>query len=103
PFFTFFSLLTAQPVKISNTERELWLLGQPPLQRYLDFIEDMMVGGETADRRKLVDEWRVANDYYHELEEREARLPEQIECRGLDRSVADLAKALKAHPRYTGV
>ena len=51
---------------------ELWLLGQPPLRDYLDFVRDSVVGGDAMDPRALCDEWRVANDRYYELERSEA-------------------------------
>jgi hypothetical protein len=79
---------------------EIWLLGQPPLQRYLDFVGNMVVGGAAANRAALTDEWRIANDYYHELEEREAGIADQAECRDLDPSLAPLAEEVMADPRY---
>jgi len=66
----------------STSYEEVWLLGQPPLHTYLDFVKDMVIGGETLDPKALTDEWRVANDYYHELEEREAGIADEAYLRG---------------------
>lgn len=79
---------------------EVWLLGQPPLRDYLDFIREKVIGGATADFAALTDEWRTANDYYHELEESEAGIADQVECRNLDPALAPLAAQVMANPRY---
>lgn len=79
---------------------EICLLGQPPLRRYLNFMRDQVVGGENADRRALVDEWRRVNDYYGELEESEAGIADEIEVRDLDPALAPLVAEAMADPRY---
>src|SRR5215470_1530281 len=79
---------------------EVWLLGQPPLRTYLDFVKDTVIGGETLDPKALTDEWRVANDYYHELEEREAGIADEAECRDLDPTLAPLVAEIVASPYY---
>jgi hypothetical protein len=58
---------------------EIWLLGQPPLSRYLEFVMDDVVEGASADRAALTGEWSAANDYYQELERSEAGLANQVE------------------------
>jgi hypothetical protein len=82
------------------TQEEIWLLGQPPLWRYLDWVKDRAVDGDRLDRAALTDEWRKVNGYYRELEEREAGIANQAECRDLHPSLAALAAAVKANPRY---
>jgi hypothetical protein len=79
---------------------EICLLGQPPLRRYLNFMRDEVVGGESADRRALVDEWRRVNDYYGELEESEAGIADKIEVLDLDHVLAPLVAEAMADPRY---
>ena len=79
---------------------EIWLLGQPPLWRYLDFVRDRVVGRASAERAALADEWRQANDDYHELEESEAGIADQVECLDLDPALAPLAAEVMADPRY---
>jgi hypothetical protein len=86
--------------ELMNTREEIWLLGQPPLRRYLSYVEDMVVGGAAADKAKLADEWRTANDYYYELEESEAGIADQVEHSELESSLTPLIDAIKADPRF---
>lgn len=79
---------------------EIVLLGQPSLQRHLDFVRDMAVGGESADLRAVCDEWRRANDVYHELEESEAGIADGAECLELDPALEPLAEEVRADPRF---
>ncbi len=81
-------------------QEEIVLLGQPPLCDYLDFIREMGVGGEDADPRLLTDEWRLANDYYHDLEEREAGIADAVDIGPLDPALAPLAEEVMSDPRY---
>lgn len=83
-----------------HLHEELWLLGQPPLKRYLDFVEDQLVDGTGADRAALAAEWRAASEHYQALERREAGAANQIECRPLDAAMAGLAARAQAHPRF---
>lgn len=77
-----------------------WLLGQPHLEDYLDFVKRKAVGGSAASPDVLADEWRAANDLYHDLEQDEAGAADTIECRPLDRGLEELASALQAEPYY---
>jgi hypothetical protein len=79
---------------------EIWLLGQPPLSRYLEWIEDTVIGGASLSRAALTTEWCAANDYYQELERSEAGIANEVECRALDPSLALLAAQVQAHPHY---
>jgi len=76
------------------------LLGQPPLEDHLAFVYDSVVDGATIDRAELVDDWRRANDYYHELEESEAGIADEVEVRKLDRALRTLAEEVTTDPRY---
>jgi hypothetical protein len=78
--------------------QEIVILGQPALQQHLDFVRDIVLGGETADLRAACDEWRRANDIYHELEESEAGIADEAECLDLDPALEPLAEALRADP-----
>lgn len=80
--------------------QELWLLGQPPLQDYLDFVKKYAVEGAAGDPRALCDEWRRANDLYYDLERTEAGLADKAECRDLDPALNDLAEAVLADARF---
>src|SRR5882757_822384 len=72
------------PPPIRRGDQEVWLLGQPPLSRYLDFVRDTVVDSAAVDRSALIDEWRTANDYYQELERSEAGIANRGTHRELD-------------------
>jgi hypothetical protein len=78
----------------------LWLLGQPHLSDYLDFVREQVVGGTRMCPRELADEWRVANDIYYDLEESEAGIADKIRCRPLPQSLVPLAEQLRASAHY---
>jgi len=83
-----------------RVQEEIVLLGQPNLQHYLDFVRDIVVGGESADLRAACDEWRRANDIYHELEQSEAGIADQAECLDLDPALEPLAEQVRASPQF---
>lgn len=73
---------------------ELWLLGQPPLNDYLDVVTAETVG--TAPRRgDIIASWRKANDHLAELEQREAGLADRIRCKKLPKDMRPLAQELQ--------
>jgi len=88
------------PQPIRNGDQEVWLLGQPPLARLLDFVRDTVVNAAAIDRAALIDEWRAANDYYQELEKSEAGIANQGTHRELEPGLARLAAEVQAHPHY---
>jgi hypothetical protein len=98
------NMIEQQPWRDAATDDricdEIWLLGQPPLERYLDFVEEMVVDRAAIDRKSLTDEWRTANDYYDELAQTQSGSAEQVECRKLDPIMAALAEKVKADARY---
>lgn len=83
-----------------SRRHEVWLLGQPPLSEYLDYVGDVVIGGAARRRIELADEWRVANDYYYELEQSEAGIADRVERRDLDPDLAPLSAEVQADPRY---
>ncbi|MFC4313207.1 hypothetical protein ACFPN2_29280 [Steroidobacter flavus] len=83
----------------SECQQELWLLGQPPLGRYIEFVEQA-AGGARTDRAALMEEWRAANDYYQELERSEAGIANSGSHRELDASFASMISEVTAHPHY---
>jgi hypothetical protein len=89
----------AAAIEEANVEL-LWLLGQPHLRDYLSFVKNKVVGGRDMDPAVLADEWRIANDLYHEMELAEEGLAESAETRPLDPSLASRVDALKQHPWY---
>ena len=80
------------------THEEVWLLGQPPLYEFLDFIRHKVAAAEDSDPAKLTAEWRRANDYYQELEDLESGIADQAELRELDPGLAPLAAEVLADP-----
>ena len=89
----------------SNSERAglvelVWLLGQPHLADYLDFVNAKVIGGADIPQKRLADEWRAANDHYHRLEKREAGIADGIECLPLPERLRPLARRVKAHPHF---
>ena len=81
-------------------EEEAWLLGQPSLRGYLDYLEESSGAGPSFDRRAAVDEWRAANDYYYDLEQSEAGFAEQKVTADIDPSLDDIATTIKADARF---
>src|SRR3954452_9713916 len=85
----------------SGHSEEAWLLGQPPLQRYLDYMQDTAIGGAQMSRASLVDEWRAANDYWYELEQSQAGIADRVEVRDIDCSLKPCIDEVKASSRYS--
>ena len=81
-------------------QTEVWILGQPKLRQYLDYIRDMTPGGAGAKQVGLIDEWRTANDHYYELEMSEPGIADQIGIGELDPAMLPLAKKVAADPRF---
>jgi hypothetical protein len=88
------------PEPASGPCEELWLLGQPPLWRFLEFVEHSVVGGASADQGALADEWRAANDYYQGLERSEAGIANSASHRELGAELEPLAQEVQAHPHF---
>jgi hypothetical protein len=91
---------TEEPLRRDPNSELVWLLGQPHLQDYLDFVARRMIGGDKASPRDLADEWRAANDLYHDLEMSEAGAADRNHSRPIDPSLAQLADAVRADPYY---
>lgn len=83
-----------------DVEDLVWLLGQPHLQDYLNFVRDKVIGGEQVSPRALADEWRAANDIYYELEQNEAGLADGAGCRELNATLAPLAEQVYADAHF---
>jgi hypothetical protein len=89
-----------QVTQRDGTQEELWLLGQPPLHHYLDYVHDHVIDGKALPRSALVDEWRTANDYYYDLEISEAGIADKIGIRDLPRSLKPLEDEVRANPCF---
>jgi hypothetical protein len=91
------------PIAQSSAEavsEEIWLLGQPPLSDYLDYVKRAVVGGAEVPPRELVDAWRRANDHYAELEDSEDGIADEIETRPLPAGLEPLAARLAETPHF---
>lgn len=84
----------------SSPASELWLLGQPPLRDYLDFVHREVAGAASLDRGELAAEWRRANEHYARLEREEAGLANGPERRPLDASFEPLAAEVRAQASF---
>ncbi|HEX9173674.1 MAG TPA: hypothetical protein VF861_13520 [Telluria sp.] len=91
----------AETAPASAVHEELWLLGQAPLQKYLDFAHEMGLEPSARQRPLLIDEWRAASAYYEQLEISEAGLADKLEWYPLDAALEPLAAEVKASSRYT--
>ena len=81
-------------------EQEMWLLGQAPLRKYLDFVDDQGFGPKVTNRVPLVQEWSAAAAWYEKLAQREANTADDLECRALGPEMVPLAEELLANPRF---
>ncbi len=88
--------LAAQSVPLDDARirEEIWLLGQPPLNDYLDHVRRAVDGGEALSGRALVDAWRDANDHYGVLEDSEAGIADEIDCSDLPAEMEPVAEEL---------
>ena len=82
------------------TEQEMWLLGQAPLRKYLDFIEDVGGGSGASNRVPLVREWSAAAAWYEELKQREAGIADHLDCTPLGPEMAPLAEEVMRSTHY---
>ncbi len=81
-------------------KEEIWLLGQPLLRRYLEFVEESVIGGRDMSRALLTDEWRAANDFYETLNKTEAGIADSVTSRAIEPALQPLAEQVKADSRY---
>ena len=84
----------------SDSEALIKLIGLPGLSDYLHFVRTRAIGGESLDPGALVDEWRVANDRFHHLEQIEAGLADTIGSYALPPALRQRRRALRANPYF---
>ena len=77
---------------------EIWLLGQPPLRRYLEFMDVMGAQDSIRSRAALIDEWRIANDHYGLLEVSEAGAADAIQTMSLPPELSNAAAYILDSP-----
>ena len=86
--------------QVTGPEQEMWLLGQAPLRKYLDFVEDLGYGPKPANRTPLVEEWSAAAAWYEQLAQREPGIADKLDCRELDPVLAPLAEEILFSDRF---
>jgi len=79
---------------------EVWLLGRPPLDRYVRYARDLLVDGVKTPRHVLADEWRAANDYYYDLEEKEPGFADEVAIADLPPDLEPLAEEVRRDARF---
>ena len=90
-----------QALRARNQSSALvWLLGQPHLSDYLDFVKTKVIGGAVLDPRRLAEEWRTANDLYAELESTEAGIADSTKRRPVGRALNPQVRRLEDNPWF---
>ena len=88
-------------------DTEVWLLGQPSLHEYLDFVKDSVVDGSDFSKADLTAEWVAASEYYQRLEESESGIADDAECLPLDTrltlAVEQVAADVRRRRTFTAV
>jgi hypothetical protein len=84
-----------------SQHQEMWLLGQAPLRKYLDFVDDMGLDFDPLGQPRLVREWSAAASYYEELARGEAGIADRPACPPLDPAMLPLAEQAMAGSRFT--
>lgn len=84
-----------------HAHEETWLLGQAPMRKYLDFVQDLGIESLIAKRAQLVKEWGAAAQYYDELADTEAGIADRLDCREPDPALAALIGEVMKSPRFT--
>lgn len=84
----------------AGTEEEMWLLGQAPLRKYLDFVDTIGCKSMNVRRAALVQEWSAAAAWYEELAKREPGIADQRTLTPLDPELAPLADEIMTSARF---
>jgi hypothetical protein len=79
---------------------ELWLLGQPPLDEFVDFIKMRSPQGRSLDDGEFIDRWRAAADVYATLAQAEAGDADRIVIREVPDACRERVQTLSQDPRF---
>ena len=94
------SLTNAQPDQ-PLVDPNVFLIGRPPLKRWLNFVADLAVGeGSKVNTRGLADEWRAANAHIRELEKLEAGWADKPEIIPLPPHLEPLVEQVSKNPLF---
>lgn len=91
--------LTSWPWPTTDALQSVWLLGLPPMERFLDEMEDFACAEGNGKRVDWIAAWSRANDRYIELEKTEAGLANKGSHRALPAALVPLAEKVRQH-RY---
>ena len=83
-----------------DSERLVKLLGQPHLGDYIHFVHNRVIGGDAISARLLADEWRTANDHYHQLETQEAGIADKVRTKKIPAKLNAQIANIKADPFF---
>jgi hypothetical protein len=86
---------------LRHAHEETWLLGQAPLRKYLDFVQDLGIEALLPERLALIQEWSAAAAYYDELARREPGIADHPDCRAIEPALAPLVEEVTSSTRYT--
>jgi hypothetical protein len=81
-------------------ERQVFLIGRPPFEEYLDYMTGQTIDGQTADVSALAAEWRTANDHIQQLEQFEAGLANGVTLSPIPDSLGPLQDLVLADPIF---
>ncbi len=88
------------PTNTGATDEEIFLLGQPALWEYLEFVKESVVGGSAMDPAEVAAEWRAAHAYYESLESSQSGLADSAQCSPLPVELSAAAALVRDHPTY---
>jgi len=73
-------------------DENVFLVGRPPIDEYLGFMSTQPVDAQSADMKKLSDEWRQANDHVKELQNTEPAWADNAPITPIPPGLAHLAQ-----------
>jgi hypothetical protein len=90
-----------QSIPVANGDdvnENVYLIGRPPLGKFLRFMAHEAVNGESLDEGALTDEWRAAHDHIRTLEKEEAGIADHPPITSLDPRLEPLRDELLKDP-----
>jgi len=94
------TMMTPGPAEPSSLDRNVFLIGRPPLEEFLGFVAALSPEGEMMDQGGLASQWRTANDHIRELESSEVGLADNPPIEELSDDLRELADKVTADPVF---
>jgi hypothetical protein len=79
-------------------ENNVFLIGRPPIQEFLDFVQAQAADRHSVDVGALATEWRSANDHVRQLEADERGLADGPEISPVPAELQELAAVVAGDP-----